>query len=62
MPEVEEFLKGKEANEATQDGATPLAGKDAMVTRNNGYKVQEVKILVKRWTMGRARSYISGVV
>jgi len=56
MPAVEEFLKGKEANEATADGAAELAVKDAIVMEKNSYKVQEVKTLVKRWIMGMAKA------
>ncbi len=56
MSEVEEFLKGKEVNEATADGAAELAVKDAIVMEKNGYKVQEVKTLVKRWVLGMAKA------
>jgi CO/xanthine dehydrogenase FAD-binding subunit len=56
MSEVEEFLKGKEVNETTADGAAELAVKDAIVMEKNGYKVQEVKTLVKRWVLRMAKA------
>lgn len=48
---VEEFLKGKKPTEELAQGAAELAVENAMVMRDNGYKVEALKVMVKDYIL-----------
>ena len=52
LTEVEEFLSGKKLTEDVINEAAELAVKDALPIRTNVYKVQEVRVMVKRFLEG----------
>ncbi len=49
LTEVNEYLTGKVLDEEVIEAAADLAVKDTLPIRNNAFKVQEVRVLVKRF-------------
>ena len=52
LTKVEEYLKGKEKNAETAEKAAELIEEDAMPMSENAYKVQELKVQIKKAVLG----------
>lgn len=50
--DVEKLIKGKKPSDSLADEAVALAVHDADAMKDNGYKVQEVRTLIKRFVQG----------